>query len=74
MAVFRPPQNCPHCGKAMKQKHRDQSKLPPSMQVYGDTFEGWEHDGDCVPPEESLLKKDLKIPKKIRDQLDDLNT
>lgn len=42
MAVYRPPQHCLFCGKELIARYRDQSHLPPSMRLIGDTFEGYE--------------------------------
>lgn len=43
MALYRPTPTCPHCGEPThKAIYRDQSHLPPMLQIIGDTFEGWE--------------------------------
>jgi len=42
MAVYRTTPTCKYCGKAIaKSIYRDQSDLPISMQLIGDTFIRW---------------------------------
>ena len=49
MAVFRNAPTCLSCGKTIaKAKYLDQSDLPITMRIIGDTFEGWEYENhDC---------------------------
>lgn len=54
MAVLREPPICPKCGKKMIGRYKNQSHIPISMQLIGDTFIGWEHDGPCAENTESL--------------------
>jgi hypothetical protein len=45
MARYREAPKCPFCGKVIaKAKYRNQSDLPASMRLIGDTFEGWEYE------------------------------
>jgi len=43
--IYREAPKCPFCGKVIaKAKYKDQSDLPLSMQIIGDTFEYWEYE------------------------------
>ena len=57
MAIHRTTPKCAHCGKLMIGKYRDQSKIPMSMRIIGDVFEGWEHDGECKSMEALSLRQ-----------------
>jgi len=57
MAIHRVAPECAHCGKIMIGKYRDQSKIPMSMRIIGDVFEGWEHDGECKATESISLRQ-----------------
>lgn len=63
MAVNRTPPQCPKCGKRIYAIYKDQSGLPPAMQLIGDTFIKWDWEGhkceeNCIypPVSGSLLK------------------
>lgn len=48
MAVARTAPKCFKCGKSEIGIYRDQSHIPLNMQIIGDTFIRWEHDGKCI--------------------------
>jgi hypothetical protein len=44
MAVARAVPTCQYCGKATaKARHKDESNVPLSMRIIGDTFLGWDY-------------------------------
>ena len=58
MAIYRAHPKCPFCGKVIaKAKYKDQSDIPMSMRLIGDTFIGWEYDNhECKEKEEFINK------------------
>jgi len=62
MAIYREAPKCPFCGEVIaKAKYRDQSDLPVSVQLIGDTFEGWEYEEHSCKEWEDFKSKMPKI-------------
>jgi len=60
MAVYRPTPICNYCGKAIaKAIYRDESDLPISMQLIGDTFIRWDYT-QCKCKGAKKSRKELK--------------
>ena len=43
--LYRNPPRCLRCNGVIHPVYRDQSDLPPQLQVIGDTFSHWDYDG-----------------------------
>ena len=73
MALYREEPKCTFCGEILaKAKYKDQSDLLTSMQLIGDTFEGWEYqDHECKGSKEFMAT--LQIAADIRQKQDNKN-